>query len=480
LRQRYRLDEHIAVGGMGEVWQGTDLALNRKVAVKLLRPEHANDQDLLWRFRAEARLAGLLSHPNIAQVFDFRDAAPPDPAYLVMEYVDGPSLAGLLHDGPLDPARTMDIVAQAARGLAAAHRAGLVHRDVKPGNLLARHDGVIKVSDFGIARAEAATPVTRTGQLPGTPGYMAPERSAGASATPASDLYSLGVVAHQCLTGRPPFKGDALAVAIAHMERQMPPLPPSVPAQVAALVAELTSKDPQSRPPSAEEVAERAGRIMAFLAAAGNGTAPLPAVAKSLPPIAEPLPTAAESLPPIAEPLPAGPPQAPASLPQAAAQTLPTVAPTLLDQPSAGTSAGAVRLLQPRTWARLSVPRLPARAGVAALAALALLAIGMAGFIGWMLGARPSTPAAGPPHGPHASLRPSAGAPAVGQIPGTGTAATPATTPSARSSASETPSPRPSPSASPTPSASATPSPSLSSSPSPTPPPPATTPHPGP
>jgi eukaryotic-like serine/threonine-protein kinase len=426
LQDRYRLDEFIAVGGMGEVWQGTDLLLDRKVAVKLLRSEHAEDKDLLARFRAEARLAGLLSHPNIAQVFDFRDAAPPDPAYLVMEYVDGPSLAGLLHDGPLDAARTMDIVTQAARGLAAAHRAGLVHRDVKPGNLLARQDGLIKVSDFGIARAEAATPVTRTGQLPGTPGYMAPERSAGAGATPASDLYSLGVVAYQCLTGKPPFEGDALAVAIAHMEREIPPLPPSVPAQVAALVAELTSKDPQSRPSSAQDVAERAERLKVVLAAEGQGTVPLPATDLSL---------------------------------QA-------VAPTVPDQPEAGPDAGGVRLLQPQTWARLRVPRVPARA---ALAALALVAIAIAGLIGWNLGVKPSTPAAGPPRASRASSRPGRGARADRQTPGPGTAAPPATAPSARATASVTPSSPSSPTATPTPTASATSSPAPSSSASPTP-----------
>ena len=266
---RYRLDAPIAEGGVGEVWQGTDLALDRRVAVKLLRPEHACEDDGLARFRAEAHHAGSLSHPNIAHVYDFCESGPAGPGYLVMEFVDGLSLARVLDDGPLDPARTMDIVAQAARGLAAAHQAGLVHRDIKPGNLLVGTDGVVKVTDFGIAQAAGAEPVTRTGVLIGTPGYLAPERGAGLSATPAADLYSLGIVAHQCLTGQIPFRGAPLAVVIAHMEQPLPPLPPSVPPGVAALVAELASKEPRDRPASAGDVARRAD----FLRAALTGTA---------------------------------------------------------------------------------------------------------------------------------------------------------------------------------------------------------------
>jgi eukaryotic-like serine/threonine-protein kinase len=274
LQDRYRLEALIAVGGMGEVWRATDLALDRPVAVKVLRPEHIRDGDGLARFRAEARHAGSLSHPNIAHVYDYREAQPPDPSYLVMELVDGPSLARLLDEGPMDPARTLDVVAQAARGLAAAHRAGLVHRDIKPGNLLVGQDGLVKVTDFGIAHAAGSTLATQTGALIGTPAYLAPERAAGAPATPASDLYSLGVVAHQCLTGRIPFEGAPIVVAIAHMERGMPPLPPSVPAGVAALVAHLTAKDPAARPSSAGDVAARAEQLRS--AVSGPSAAPVP------------------------------------------------------------------------------------------------------------------------------------------------------------------------------------------------------------
>ena len=260
---RYRLDTPIAAGGMGEVWRGTDLALSRAVAIKLLHPEHASQPDGLARFRAEAQHAGSLSHPNIAQIYDYCEPAPPDPAYLVLELVDGPSLARHLDGGPLSPARTLDVIEQAASGLAAAHRAGLLHRDIKPGNLLLSHDGLIKITDFGIARAAGSLVHTRTGALTGTPAYLAPERFAGAPATPASDLYALGVLAHQCLTGQLPFAGDPLVVALAHVERDMPPLPDSVPAELAALVADLTRKDPRARPASAVAVLARAGLIRA-------------------------------------------------------------------------------------------------------------------------------------------------------------------------------------------------------------------------
>jgi serine/threonine protein kinase len=158
---------------MGGVWHGTDLALSRAVAVKLLHPEHASQPDGLARFRAEARHAGSLSHPNIAQVYDYCEPGPARPAYLVLELVDGPSLAQYLDEGPLSPARTLDMIEQAASGLAAAHR------DIKPGNLLLSQDGLIKITDFGIARAAGSVVHTRTGALTGTPAYLAPERFGG-------------------------------------------------------------------------------------------------------------------------------------------------------------------------------------------------------------------------------------------------------------------------------------------------------------
>jgi hypothetical protein len=261
LAGRYRLDQLISGGAIGEVWRGLDAVLERPVAIKLLRAEYAHHSDTLARFRAEARHAGSLSHPGIAQVYDYGDADPPYPPFLVLELVDGPSLAGLLAGGPLDCARVMDLVAQAAAGLHAAHRAGLVHRDIKPGNLLLSQDGLVKITDFGIAHAAGSAPLTRTGTLIGTPAYLAPERVAGATATPASDLYSLGVVAYECLVGVQPFSGNPLDVALAHRVRPLPPLPATIPGEVAALVTGMTAKDPAARPGSADQVAARAGRI---------------------------------------------------------------------------------------------------------------------------------------------------------------------------------------------------------------------------
>jgi serine/threonine-protein kinase len=258
LAGRYRLEGRIAAGGVGEVWKATDEVLGRPVAVKLLRAGYAQHPETVARFRAEARHASSVSHPGIAQVYDFGQGELP---YLVMELVDGPSLAQVLGGGPLDPGRAMDVVAQAAAGLDAAHRAGLVHRDIKPGNLLVGPGGQVKITDFGISHAAGSAPVTGTGMLLGTPAYLAPERLAGQAATPASDLYSLGMVAWECLVGAPPFTGPPVEVAVAHRDRPLPPLPGWVPAEVAALVAELTAKDPAARPPGAGEVARRAGRL---------------------------------------------------------------------------------------------------------------------------------------------------------------------------------------------------------------------------
>jgi serine/threonine-protein kinase len=265
LAGRYRLDSRIAVGAMGEVWRGTDEVLSRPVAVKLLRTEYAQYPETLARFRSEGRHAGSLSHPGIARVYDYGEdtggASGPKLAYLVMELVDGPSLTEVLGRGPLPPRQAMDVVAQAAAGLDAAHRAGLVHRDIKPGNLLLGADGQVKITDFGISHAAGSAPITVSGTLLGTPAYLAPERVAGEAATPASDLYSLGVVAWECLAGGLPFTGAPIEVAVAHRDRPLPSLPDAVPADVAVLVAELTAKDPRARPRSAADVARRAGQL---------------------------------------------------------------------------------------------------------------------------------------------------------------------------------------------------------------------------
>ena len=257
LGHRYELAERVGAGGFGDVWRARDLTLDRTVAVKVLHAAYVQDAAALARFQAEARHAGSLAHENIARVYDYE----PHPPYLVMELVDGPSFAQVLTSGPMDPARAMDVVAQAAAGLQAAHGSGLVHRDIKPGNLLFTPDGIVKITDFGISHAVGSPGVTSTGEIIGTPGYLAPERAAGAPATALSDLYSLGVVAYECLAGAPPFDGTALEVALAHAIRPFPALPSFVPADVRALVAHLTSRDPADRPGSAAEVARQARQL---------------------------------------------------------------------------------------------------------------------------------------------------------------------------------------------------------------------------
>jgi serine/threonine-protein kinase len=258
---RYQLDEPIGTGWFSEVWRATDSALSRPVAVKLLHPAYAQQPEVLARFRAEARHAAALRHENIAHVYDYGESDEGPQPYLVMELVDGPSLAGVLVGGPLEAARTMDIIAQTAAGLQAAHATGLVHRDIKPVNLLLASSGTVKITDWGVSHAIGSVPAAVTGIVTGTVEYLAPERIAGAQAAPASDLYALGVVAYECLAGAPPFVGEAPDVACAHRDHPVPPLSGSVPADVSAMVMQLVAKDPSGRPGSAAEVAQQAGRL---------------------------------------------------------------------------------------------------------------------------------------------------------------------------------------------------------------------------
>ncbi|HET6816972.1 MAG TPA: protein kinase [Mycobacteriales bacterium] len=251
LGDRYQLQQRIATGGMGEVWRANDSLLGRAVAVKVLKPEYAADPHFLERFRNEARHTASLSHPGIANVFDYGEVG--DKAYLVMELVAGEPLSTILaRDGRLTPASTLDIVGQAALALQAAHDVGVIHRDVKPGNILIRPDGVVKVTDFGIARVVDAAPVTQTGMVVGTAAYLSPEQASGRSTTTASDVYSLGVVAYECLSGERPFHADsAVGVAMAHATATPPPLPKDVPPLVADFVLRAMEKDPARRPSSA-------------------------------------------------------------------------------------------------------------------------------------------------------------------------------------------------------------------------------------
>jgi serine/threonine protein kinase len=260
LGDRYQLDQPIGSGGYSEVWRASDTVLSRSVAVKMLHPGYAQHADVLARFQAEARHAGAMAHQNIARVYDYGEPEAEQP-FLVMELVEGPSLAQVLTGGPLGAAQTMDVIAQAACGLQAAHAEGLIHRDIKPANLLLAPGGTVKITDFGIAHAVGSAPLTLTGTLLGTPGYLAPERASGAQATPATDLYALGIVAYECLAGAPPFAGTPLDVTLAHRDRPLPPLRAGLPLEVVAFVMELAAKDPRWRPGSADEVARRAAHL---------------------------------------------------------------------------------------------------------------------------------------------------------------------------------------------------------------------------
>jgi serine/threonine protein kinase len=284
LASRYRLQEQIADGGVGSVWRARDEVLGRAVAVKLLRPEYAGHAETLARFQAEAQHAARLAHPGIVQVYDYgQDDGTP---FLVMELIDGPSLAEVIAGGPLQAQWVSGMIAQVAAGLAAAHEAGLVHRDIKPGNLLIAPGGFMKITDFGISSATGAAPLTRTGMLACTPGYMAPERAAGVRATAASDLYSLGVVAWECLSGAPPFTGTPIEILHGHTHQGLPPLPPGVPAGLAALVAELTAKDPAARPASARQLADRLGADVATqMGQPPTGRHSRPTVTRTLAPV---------------------------------------------------------------------------------------------------------------------------------------------------------------------------------------------------
>jgi len=264
LADRYRLTDRIAAGGMGEVWRGFDQLLNRRVAVKLLPTVRAGDDSSLARFRAEARYAASLSHPGIARVYDYGESAEYGGAYLVMELVDGDPLSAILaRTGRLSADATLDLVGQAARALDAAHQAGIVHRDIKPGNILVAPGGTAKITDFGIAtavRAAQASHLTQTGMVMGTAMYVSPEQATGEPVTASSDIYSLGVVAFECLAGRPPFTAnEPLAIAYAHKHDPVPPLPPDVPPPVVDLVNAMLAKTPDGRPAGAREVADRAG-----------------------------------------------------------------------------------------------------------------------------------------------------------------------------------------------------------------------------
>ncbi len=456
---RYVLIERIASGGMGEVWRGVDQILGRPVAVKLLATAHASDEQFRARFRAEARYAASLSHPGIARVFDYGETpfpvggttSPYPPAgasaaggaYLVMELVNGEPLSAILERvGRLAPEVTLDIVGQAARALDAAHQAGIVHRDVKPGNLLIMADGTTKITDFGIAKArEAQAALTATGIVMGTALYVSPEQATGSTVTGSSDIYSLGVVAYECLTGEPPFIADQpLAIAIMHKHDPVPPLPLDVPRPVADLVYSMLAKTPDGRPESARHAADRADVIRDAWARSGAGVATTAGL-----PVVPDYPTASEDHYQYSERAAGSPLSrhrlAAAGMGVALCGVAAIVAVLLNSGGHHGSPAGT------------TTPPAPSKLGTPATASLRATPAG-SGTPGTSLDTAPQTTAARPasPTPSRTSAKPTQDAPATSATP-TGPASTTASPPASATSPSSTTSPATTPPASTAPTA---------------------------
>ncbi|MFC5925540.1 serine/threonine-protein kinase [Micromonospora vulcania] len=409
LGNRYRLDERIASGGMGDVWRGTDQVLGRTVAVKSLLPALLDDPDFGERFRGEARTMATINHPGVVDVYDFGNDQ--QIAFLVMEYVEGDALSSTLSRvGRLTPARTMALVAQAADALHAAHEKGIVHRDVKPGNLLVRPNGTLVLTDFGIARSDLVGSLTAAGSVLGTASYISPEQATGGVATPASDVYALGVVAYQCLAGRRPFEGDnPLDIAMRHVRETPRPLPSDIPPQVRALVERALAKDPAARWPSAAALAGVARQLKAALSqqARAGGGHPGPISAAPASPAAPgraQVPQAQQLRPPAAPPRPPAV-QRPAAIAPAQQQQLrPTtvapavpqartpVAPTSYPRGAAAVPPAQTRQEHPPAYARQAGPALStanprrSRPGMVLLAILlAVLVLVCSGVISYNL-----------------------------------------------------------------------------------------------
>jgi serine/threonine-protein kinase len=273
---RYRIERALGHGGMAVVYLAHDEELHRRVAVKVLAEHLAGDDNFRARFLQESRLASRLSHPNIVQVYDAGETE--GSPYIVMEYVPGETVA---QRGKLSHAEAVPLALQACAGLQHAHNAGLVHRDVKPANLLVREDHVLKIADFGIARAAELTRLTQHGTVLGTAAYLSPEQAAGDEVTAATDIYSLGAVVYELLTGRAPYEFNSLAELAAQQTSgaitPLRDLEPSVPEPVEAAVMHALAREPRFRPASASDFAHE------LAAASQPPTDPLPATAVTEP-----------------------------------------------------------------------------------------------------------------------------------------------------------------------------------------------------
>lgn len=271
---RYRLDEHVGGGGMGDVWRGSDTVLGRTVAIKILRRALLDQPGFAERFLGEARAMATISHAGVVDVYDYGSGD--GMTFLVMEYIEGDPLSRVLRDaGPLSVVRAMELVAQAGYALQAVHDKGIVHRDVKPDNLLVRFDGRLVLTDFGIARSAIVGPLTAVGAVLGSVSYISPEQVSGGTATALSDVSALGVVAYECLAGRRPFEGgNPVEVAMRHLREPPTPLPAALPAAVRRVVETAIAKDPHRRYRSAAAMAAAAGQAVAQ---PSEGTTAIPA-----------------------------------------------------------------------------------------------------------------------------------------------------------------------------------------------------------